>query len=142
MSDKLSCFRCGASLDQLSLPIGRRDECPECAIHLHVCRMCVYFDDQVPKQCREDDADEVFEKEKVNFCEWYKPSPDAFDPASAADAPAECRLLKDGEMLRASDKRTSFAQAISEPGVYRVEAYLRYKGRRRGWIFSNPIYIR
>jgi hypothetical protein len=30
----------------------------------------------------------------------------------------------------------------SEPGVYRVEAYIHYKGRRRGWIYSNPVYIK
>ena len=86
MADSLRCYRCGASLKALSLPIGRRDECPECAVHLHVCRMCEFFDAQVPRQCREDDAEEVFEKEKVNFCEWYKPAADAFDPARGREA--------------------------------------------------------
>ena len=84
MADHLSCFRCGASLQALSLPLSRRDECPACAIHLHVCRMCVFFAADVPKQCREDDAEEVYDKEKVNFCEWFKPSADAFDPARAS----------------------------------------------------------
>jgi len=86
MSEELLCFRCGASLRGLSLPIGRRDECPACAIHLHVCRMCRFFDEQVPKQCREDDAEEVTDKDKVNFCEWFKPAPDAFDPVRAGKA--------------------------------------------------------
>jgi len=48
--------------------------------------MCIYFDPVVPKQCREDDAEEVTDKEKVNFCEWFKPSGDAFDPARAGQA--------------------------------------------------------
>ena len=43
--------------------------------------MCVNFDAAVPRQCLEDDAEDVVEKEKLNFCEWYKPSPAAFDPA-------------------------------------------------------------
>jgi hypothetical protein len=86
MADILSCFRCGASLEALSLPLSRRDECPECSIHVHVCRMCVFFAAHVPKQCREDDAEEVIDKEKVNFCEWFKPSVDAFDPARAGQA--------------------------------------------------------
>jgi hypothetical protein len=30
---------------------------------------------------------------------------------------------------------------VSEPGVYRVEAYLRVLGKYRPWIFSNPIYV-
>ena len=86
MAAELACFRCGASLAALSLPLSRRDECPACAIHLHVCRMCEFFDAAVPKQCREDDAEEVYEKEKANFCEWLKPSGAAFDPAQAAIA--------------------------------------------------------
>jgi len=86
MADILSCFRCGASLAKLSLPLSRRDECPECAVHVHVCRMCIYFAVNVPKQCREDDAEEVTDKEKVNYCEWFKPSNNAFDPAWAARA--------------------------------------------------------
>ena len=86
MAESLACYRCGASLDKLSLPIGRRDECPSCAAHLHVCRMCVHFDANVPAQCREDDAEEVFEKEKVNFCEWFVPNANAFDPERARQA--------------------------------------------------------
>jgi hypothetical protein len=29
-----------------------------------------------------------------------------------------------------------------EQGVYRVEAYRRYLFRKRGWVFTNPIYVR
>ena len=86
MSEILSCYRCGASLAKLSLPLSRRDECPECAAHVHVCKMCRFFDADVPKKCREDDAEEVIDKEKVNFCEWFAPSADAFDPVRAGKA--------------------------------------------------------
>lgn len=86
MPEPIVCYRCGASLEKLSLPLSRRDECPECTIHLHVCRMCIYFDRQVPRQCREDGAEEVLDKEKMNFCDWFKPSADAFDPAQARQA--------------------------------------------------------
>ena len=48
--------------------------------------MCRFFDPAVPKQCREDDAEEVSDKDKVNFCEWFKPSPAAFDPVRAGKA--------------------------------------------------------
>ena len=43
--------------------------------------MCKFFDKNVPKQCREDDAEEVHEKERANFCEWFGPGADAFDSA-------------------------------------------------------------
>ncbi|HUI89789.1 MAG TPA: CehA/McbA family metallohydrolase [Anaerolineales bacterium] len=57
-------------------------------------------------------------------------------------APAEIRLLKDGEVIQAWRNQTIAAHITTEPGVYRIEAYRRYLGRRRGWIFSNPIYVR
>jgi len=43
--------------------------------------MCIYFDAHVPRQCREDGAEEVREKDRLNFCDWYKPSDAAFDEA-------------------------------------------------------------
>lgn len=55
---------------------------------------------------------------------------------------ADCRLIKDGKLLRRWEKETIGTYITKEPGIYRVEAYLRYKGRNRAWIFSNPIYIR
>jgi hypothetical protein len=55
---------------------------------------------------------------------------------------AECRLLKDGSVIKIWRKREICTFITTEPGVYRVESYIRYLGRRRGWIFSNPIYAR
>jgi hypothetical protein len=55
---------------------------------------------------------------------------------------AECRLLKDGELVKSWKKREICTYITSEIGVYRVEVYLTYLGLRRGWIFSNPIYVR
>ena len=45
--------------------------------------MCDFFDPEVPKQCTEDDAEEVFEKQRANFCEWYKPGSAVFNPKEA-----------------------------------------------------------
>ena len=55
---------------------------------------------------------------------------------------AECRLIKDGKIVKTWDKRQTCTYITAEPGAYRVEVYLHYLGRRRGWIFSNPIYVR
>ena len=49
----LSCWRCGAALAKLTLPLSRLDECPSCSMPLHVCRMCVHYDPAVARQCRE-----------------------------------------------------------------------------------------
>ena len=54
----------------------------------------------------------------------------------------ELRLLQNGTVIR----RIMHTQALTflalEPGVYRVEAYRRFLGRRRAWMVSNPIYVR
>lgn len=93
MAESLSCWRCGHSLEDLSLPLSRRDQCPECAIDLHVCRMCTQFDSEVPRACREDDAEEIKEKERANFCDYFAPSHSAFDSGMAvADAAARQQL--------------------------------------------------
>ncbi len=55
---------------------------------------------------------------------------------------SECRLIKNGEVIHTSRKRGTIIHKVKEPGVYRVEAYIFYKGKPRGWIFSNPIYVR
>ncbi len=86
MSHNICCFRCGTSLAAMSLPISRQDECPECAVYLHVCLMCEHFDASVTRQCREDGADDVTEKDRVNFCDWFSPSESAFKPGQKAQA--------------------------------------------------------
>jgi hypothetical protein len=54
---------------------------------------------------------------------------------------AECRLLRDGIPVQIWRDRQVCSLITSEPGVYRVEVYLPYLGKNRGWIFSNPIYV-
>ena len=55
---------------------------------------------------------------------------------------AEIRLLKDGVVIKTWKKGLSCAHITTEPGVYRIEVYRRYLGKLRGWIYSNPIYVR
>jgi len=88
MSHNLACLRCGASLSTLSLPLSRRDQCPECSADLHVCKMCMYFDKSVPRQCREDGAEDVTDKDRLNFCDWFKPSDAAFNPSAKSESDA------------------------------------------------------
>ena len=93
MPEPLSCWRCGAGLAALPLPLGRRDECPDCLAELHVCKMCLYFDAQVPRACKEDDAEDVKEKERANFCDYFKPNPAAYVPGfRTATAQAQDQL--------------------------------------------------
>jgi hypothetical protein len=48
--------------------------------------MCISFDARVTRQCREDGAEDVTEKERPNFCDWFKSRDDAFDPDLKSEA--------------------------------------------------------
>lgn len=50
------------------------------------------------------------------------------------------RLIKDGKVIKEHYDREVLTHLTKEPGIYRIEVYIDYLGRHRGWIFSNPIY--
>lgn len=54
-------------------------------------------------------------------------------------APGDIRLLRDGKIIQ-----RTYGQALAytcvEAGIYRVEVYRRFWGRKVGWIFTSPIY--
>lgn len=54
----------------------------------------------------------------------------------------ECHLLRDGILVQTWRDSEICTHIASQPGAYRIECYVEYLGRKRGWIFSNPIYIR
>lgn len=88
----LVCWRCGASLAALPLPIGRRDTCPECRAELHVCRLCRFYDPAAANACREPVAERVTDKERANFCGYFEPRPGAWSGASDEAAAARAAL--------------------------------------------------
>jgi len=72
MSDSLNCWKCGHALDDMPRRLRRRDECPACGSDLHVCRMCEFYDTSVAKDCREPVAEDVTDKERANFCDYFR----------------------------------------------------------------------
>jgi hypothetical protein len=99
MNDDLECWRCGAAVGDLPLPLGRRAECRGCGAELHACRMCRHYDTTVARSCREPVAEEVSNKERANFCGWFMPRPNAYRPGNeraAADARAALDALFGG----------------------------------------------
>jgi hypothetical protein len=88
VSHNIVCYRCGESLAALSLPLSMRDQCPNCSADIHVCKMCRNFDPRVVRQCREDGADDVTDKERPGFCDWFLPNDDAFDTDRKSEADA------------------------------------------------------
>ncbi len=50
------------------------------------------------------------------------------------------RLFQNGKVIKEWTNHEVCTYLTKKPGVYRVESYIPYKGKLRGWIFSNPIY--
>ncbi len=55
--------------------------------------------------------------------------------------PCHIRLKNSGKTVfeRTGDE---LEYVVEQPGVYRVEGWLELGGEERGWIYSNPIYVR
>jgi hypothetical protein len=86
----LVCWKCGASLADYTLPLRRLEECRKCGAELHVCKLCEWYSISVAKHCRETIAEEVKDKERANFCDYFKPRENAFSTA-AGDAGAKAK---------------------------------------------------
>jgi hypothetical protein len=90
----LVCWKCGASLEHLSLPLRRLEECRACGAELHACRLCEFFDPAVAKSCREPVAEEVKDKTRANFCDYFRPRARAWAGAGAqSDSRAQLEAL-------------------------------------------------
>lgn len=89
----LQCWKCGASLAGLSLPLARGEVCPSCRSALHVCRMCRHFDAHRAGQCREPTAPRVADKVRANDCGGFVPRPEAYKGGGAAIAQASRSAL-------------------------------------------------
>jgi hypothetical protein len=113
----LVCWKCGASLAELSLPLSRLDECKKCTAELHVCKLCEFYNTTVAKHCRETIAEEVKDKERANFCDYFKPRPDAYSTTNldaAAQAKSDLAALFGGSKSEAQPSAADKAKAELE----------------------------
>lgn len=65
------CMFCGSALP--AGRIGFRDLCPDCGRELHICRHCQFYKPGVYRDCLETVPEAVKDKERLNFCEYFKP---------------------------------------------------------------------
>jgi hypothetical protein len=69
----LQCYKCAKPLpDSYKVMVSRSDTCPHCRADIRCCRMCQFFDVKAYNECREPQADRIVEKEKANFCDYFK----------------------------------------------------------------------
>ena len=64
------CWKCKKEIS-IEKPV-RGDECPLCHADLHVCRACDFYESGAHNDCRESSADMVTDKERSNFCDYFR----------------------------------------------------------------------
>jgi len=121
----LVCWKCGTSLAVLPMPLSRLAECPKCRAYLHSCRLCQFYNPRLTSQCDEERAEEVRDKEGANFCDWFKPRPDAHRPRGEGKTQAAKAGLDDlfgsaqtsgGKVETARDKFSDLFTPDKKPG--------------------------
>lgn len=112
MSAQFDCWKCGAKLVDVILPMSRREECSACHGDQHVCKMCLHHDNASRTSCLEDRAEYIADHERANFCDYFSPSSRAFS-ASAVQTQqlAKAKLAAlfgddDGQKCNASSTQT------------------------------------
>jgi len=100
------CWKCKK---EISLEkIARSDECSFCHADLHVCRMCDFYESGAHNDCRESSADMVTDKERSNFCDYFRVKRD-------------CRVKPDNDMIFKSDNENSSVIPGLDPGISKAE---------------------
>lgn len=56
-------------------------------------------------------------------------------------SPSDCRLIHHGKVIAGWKNADRMVFTATKPGAYRVECHREFMGEKRGWIYSNPIYI-
>jgi hypothetical protein len=79
-----NCWNCGEGLTMLDY--GRQDTCRKCGRHTRACRNCEHHEPGAHNDCRENQADRVVEKERFNFCDYFRPRAQAGQGAASRDA--------------------------------------------------------
>jgi hypothetical protein len=113
----LACWKCGTSLADVTLPLRRLEECRTCGAELHVCKLCEWYSVTVAKQCREPIAEEVKDKQRANFCDYFKPRPGAYsktDESASDQARSDLDALFGGGAQNATPQPSAADRARAE----------------------------
>ena len=66
----MNCAHCHRKISEPKIYF--RDECPACGRDLHICINCEFYDQSAYRQCRETIKDPVQDKEKANYCDFFR----------------------------------------------------------------------
>jgi len=82
-----TCFKCNASISvATNEQVGFKESCDKCTSDLHICRNCMFYDVSAYNSCRETSAERVVDKEKANYCDYFKFVEGSRSPGAEADS--------------------------------------------------------
>ncbi|MFK8021028.1 MAG: hypothetical protein AB8B86_14765 [Pseudomonadales bacterium] len=111
MSDKTTCWRCNEVLEDLILPLSRREECKHCSADQHVCKMCEHFSANTVVQCNEERAEPPSDLTAANFCDYFALLQGSGIHVNAAQSDAKAQL----DALFGSDEASAEDVVGGEP---------------------------
>ncbi|MFW5693884.1 MAG: hypothetical protein ACOCYB_01855 [Alkalispirochaeta sp.] len=65
------CYKCGYTFPE-DLVVTRALECPQCSAPVRCCKNCVFYEPGAHWDCRETIPEPVSDKERSNFCDYFR----------------------------------------------------------------------
>ena len=73
-------------------PVGRKATCPLCGADLRCCLNCTFHEPAAYNQCRESQSERVLEKDRANFCDYFRFRESLPETAAQGAPPARAKL--------------------------------------------------
>jgi hypothetical protein len=68
-----SCFKCNAAIEvEATGTVAFKQHCQKCLADSHCCRNCAFYSPSSYNECKETSAERVVDKEKANFCDYFR----------------------------------------------------------------------
>lgn len=91
---KFTCWSCKTETE-MHTQVFRSHRCRHCDADMLACRNCRFYDPQASKQCREPVSEPVHDKEKANFCDYFRPADHSDGGPEVSEAEAARARLND-----------------------------------------------
>lgn len=88
------CHKCKNEINVPKL-VGRKDTCPLCQADFRCCLNCRHYDPNYYNQCRESQAERVLDKNRANFCDYFKFKDSASEGMTKGDKDSSRKKLDD-----------------------------------------------
>lgn len=93
MKKGIECWRCGTAVKSDQQPITRLEQCRHCHADLHVCRLCRSWNPRYTSKCSHDHAEPPLDRERANFCQYFRPAAGVFRKNTGTPAEETARTV-------------------------------------------------